>query len=62
MRESVRHSFIEGWRTKLPAWTEMVEGTRVLTLDRLRSLFPGASAHTEWMAGFPKSYAMYSNG
>jgi hypothetical protein len=60
--EHVRESFIERWRKSLPAWTEMVEGTRVLHLDHLRDLFPGASTYTEWMFGFPKSYAMYSVG
>jgi hypothetical protein len=60
--ERARRSFIERWREKLPDWTEMVESTRVLTLDRLRSLFPGSSAHTERLFGFPKSYAMYLNG
>lgn len=60
--EPVRRALIERWRKKLPAWTEMVGGTRVLTLERLRALFPGALASTEWMFGFPKSYTMYSSG
>lgn len=60
--ESLRHRILEGWRKKLPAWTEMVEGTRVLSFDYLQELFPGASSYTEWLAGFPKSYAMYSTG
>lgn len=60
--ENMRQAFLERWRKKLPAWTEMVEGTRVLTLDRVQSLFPGSSVYTEWAFGFPKSYAMYSNG
>jgi SAM-dependent methyltransferase len=57
--ERLRRSFIEQWRQKLPSWTEMVEDTRVLTLQRLQSLFPGSSVHTEWLLGFPKSYAVY---
>ncbi|MGB8330247.1 MAG: class I SAM-dependent methyltransferase [Polyangiales bacterium] len=60
--QPVRQAVIERWRKKLPEWTEMVDGTRVLTLKRLRSLFPGASTYTEWMFGFPKSYTIYSNG
>jgi SAM-dependent methyltransferase len=60
--ERGRRFFIERWRKKLPNWTEMIEGTRVLTLDHLRSMFPGSSVHAEWLFGFPKSYAMYSNG
>ena len=60
--ERVRKSVIERWRKSLPDWTEMVEGTRVLTVDYLRELFPEASVYTEWMFGFPKSYALYSVG
>ena len=60
--EPVRRGMIERWRAKLPEWTEMVDGTRVLTLDRLKGLFPGASVYTEWMLGFPKSHTMYSVG
>jgi SAM-dependent methyltransferase len=60
--EPLRAAFLERWRKKLPDWTEMVEGTRVLTLDRMKLLFPGGSVHNEWAFGFPKSYTIYSNG
>lgn len=39
-------------------WQQM-NSTRVLTLDRLKSLFPGASVYVESVSGFPKSYSMY---
>jgi SAM-dependent methyltransferase len=51
--------FIEGWRRKLPSWTEMVEGTRVLTKPDLRQLFPEATIRVERVVGIPKSYIAY---
>ncbi len=36
--------------------------TRVLTLNQLKSLFPEAQVHTEYVVGFPKSYSMYHLG
>lgn len=56
---SLRRYFIERWRLKLPGWTEMVEGTRVLTKSDLKRLFPGASIQVEFDAGIPKSYIAY---
>ena len=58
--ESVRTHFIRKWKEKLPAWTEMVEGTRVLSKERLRKLFPTARIRTERMLGIPKSYIVSS--
>lgn len=40
-------------------WKQMTE-TQVLSLSQLKSLFPGALVYTEYVAGFPKSYSMYS--
>jgi ubiquinone/menaquinone biosynthesis C-methylase UbiE len=37
---TVRRYFIERWRKKLPAWTQMVEETTVLTKADLQRLFP----------------------
>jgi SAM-dependent methyltransferase len=48
--------FISRWRRKLPSWTEMVEGTRVLDARELRNLFPNATLKTERFFGVPKSY------
>jgi hypothetical protein len=55
----LRQYFLEGWRKKLPAWTEMVEGTRVLTKADLERLFPEATILVETAFGIPKSYIAY---
>jgi hypothetical protein len=57
--ESLRQYFLKRWSAKLPGWTEMVAGTRVLTRQQLRRLFPDAEIHTERMFGIPKSYTAY---
>lgn len=57
--ESVRQRMIEGWRTKLPDWTEMVEETRVLSRARMQALFPDARIFVERLGGIPKSYSAY---
>ena len=57
---SLRDWFIGRWRPKLPAWTEMVEETRVLERNFIQELFPGAEIHTEKLLGIPKSYIAYS--
>lgn len=58
--QTVRERFIRRWRERLPAWTEMIEGTRVLSKARLRELFPGGRLRTERLFGFPKSYVICS--
>ena len=57
--ERVRRYFIERWRRKLPAWTEMVEETTVLDSAELRLLFPEATILVERYLGAPKSYVAY---
>ena len=57
--ESLRQFFIKRWKKKVPAWTEMVEGTTVLSKTELRELFPEATFITEWSMGFPKSYSVF---
>lgn len=57
--ERLRQYFIAGWRRKLPDWTEMIEGTRVLDLNQLQRLFPGSEIKTERLLGIPKSYIAY---
>jgi hypothetical protein len=57
--ESLRQYFLKRWSAKLPTWTEMVEGTRVLTKKQLKRLFPEAQIHTERILGIPKSYIAY---
>ena len=58
----LRQYFIERWRIKLPAWTEMVEGTRVLTKMDLKQLFPDATIRVEVVFGIPKSYIAHFSG
>jgi hypothetical protein len=55
----LRRAFLRSWRKKLPAWTTMVEETRVLSRRRLRELFPEARIRVEFAAGLPKSYCAY---
>jgi len=59
---SLRRYFIERWRRKLPAWTEMVEQTRVLTKSDLRRLFPESTILVETSFGVPKSYIAFFPG
>jgi hypothetical protein len=58
----LRRWFIRKWRLKLPAWTEMVEGTTVLSKAEMRTLFPEATIIVERLFGFPKSYVAYNVG
>ena len=55
----IRNRIIAGWRTKLPEWSEMVEGTTVITRRKLRDYFPDAKLITERVAGIPKSYTAF---
>jgi hypothetical protein len=59
---AVQSYMIERWRKKLPAWTEMVEETTVLTRRDLRRLFPEATIMVEKSFGLPKSYVAYFAG
>jgi hypothetical protein len=54
--EWLREHFKAGWREKLPEWTRMIDGTRVLSRKRLMELFPGATVRTERLMAFAKSY------
>jgi hypothetical protein len=51
--------FITRWRAKLPDWTEMIEGTTVVSRRELQALFPEAQVVVERFLGFPKSYVAY---
>jgi predicted SAM-dependent methyltransferase len=57
--KSVRSYFIGRWRKKLPAWTNMVEGTTVLTKLELQNYFPESRIIVERFLGIPKSYVSY---
>lgn len=52
--------FLRHWSKKLPAWTEMVSETTVITKKDLRKFFPKSSIITEWLI-FPKSLIAYSS-
>ncbi|MDY6941164.1 MAG: methyltransferase domain-containing protein [Cyanobacteriota bacterium] len=56
----LQQQWLDRWQRqgKKFKWQQMSH-TRVLTLDRLKSLFPGSSVYVESVAGFPKSYSMY---
>jgi len=60
--KGLRRRFLERWRRKLPAWTQMVEETAVLTYADLRRLFPEASILIERSFGISKSYVAYFIG
>lgn len=54
--EPVKARFMTGWREKLPAWTEMIEGTTVIPKAEMARMFPTSTILTERVAGWPKSY------
>lgn len=58
----LRHYFIERWRKKIPAWTNMVAETTILNKADLRKLFPEATIWIERKFCLPKSYAAYFVG
>ena len=57
--ERVRAAVIRRWEKKLPAWTDMVKGTRVLSRRNMTAFFSDATVVTEWKFLFPKSYIAY---
>ena len=60
--QSLRDYFVRAWRAKLPAWTEMVEGTTFITTEELRRSLPGCVITRELFIGLPKSTIAYSKG
>ena len=50
---------IRRWKKKLPVWTEMIEGTTVISRRSLSTMFPDAEIWTERFLGWPKSYAAF---
>jgi hypothetical protein len=57
--QAIRTLFLTRWRKKLPAWTEMVESTTVVSAGELHKLFPRGRIIYEWFF-FPKSLIVYS--
>lgn len=58
--EFIRKAILRRWKKKLPAWTEMIEHTTVISTSELKALFPESKVRLEWMI-FPKSLIAYSN-
>lgn len=57
---SARMKLMDRWENKLPAWTAMIRGTRLITEEHMKSLFPDASVYYEKKLGlFEKSYSFY---
>jgi hypothetical protein len=56
---SVRGWMMRRWKCRVPAWSEMVEGTRVLTRQRMQDLFPNGRCYVERLYGLEKSCAYY---
>jgi 2-polyprenyl-3-methyl-5-hydroxy-6-metoxy-1,4-benzoquinol methylase len=59
--QKLRDFFIERWRRKLPAWTEMVEGTTYVTKGELQKLFPQSTGITEKVLLVPKSNTVFQS-
>jgi hypothetical protein len=57
-----RQFLIRRWRKRVPAWTDMVAGSRVLSKADLRRLFPEATILTEKVFGISKSYVAFARG
>ncbi len=57
--EAVRTSLKNRWRQRMPTWTEMIDGTRVISQEAMRGLFPRSEVYIERRFGFEKSYAFY---
>lgn len=58
--EAMRQRILDRWRRQgLPDWTDMVEGTDIVSRRELETLFPDGTVMTERVMGIPKSYALY---
>jgi SAM-dependent methyltransferase len=54
--EVVRRRLKRKWHEKLPAWTEMIEGTDIVEQQELEAIFPQAHILKERLMGIVKSY------
>ncbi|MGP0065789.1 MAG: class I SAM-dependent methyltransferase [Isosphaeraceae bacterium] len=57
--EKMRQRMLQRWHRRMPAWTEMIMETRVLSRKRMESLFPDAEVYIERKLGLEKSYSFY---
>ena len=56
----MKRRIINGWRKKLPEWTEMIEGTTVVMRKEIETLYPDSKIWVERVVGIPKSYVAHS--
>jgi Methyltransferase domain len=54
--EWLKQYFHRQWKRRIPAWNQMILGTRFLDKNHFEKLFPGCNFETERIASFPKSY------
>ncbi|MBA4797085.1 MAG: methyltransferase domain-containing protein [Rhizobiales bacterium] len=59
--ERLRRAFIARWKKKLPEWTEMIEGTDIVSREELQHLFPDGKIIVERFMGLRKSYIVFRN-
>ncbi|MBA2127416.1 class I SAM-dependent methyltransferase [Hyphomicrobium methylovorum] len=57
--EALREKYLRRWKEKMPEWTEMVAGTRVIEKRSLITMFPDAKIFVERSLGIVKSYTVY---
>jgi hypothetical protein len=57
--EFARQNLHKSWEKELPVWTEMIRGTRLLTRNRMRELFPDGNFYIERKLLLEKSYSAY---
>ncbi len=60
--KALRSYFLRRWEKKLPAWTEMVATTSVVSASELRDILPGCKTKYQWLLVVPKSLVAYSIG
>lgn len=57
--ETLKIFFKKRWLKKLPAWTEMIEGTTVVSVNELKNIFPNSKIYKEYFIFFLKSNSAY---
>ncbi len=55
----VRAHLLNRWERKLPAWTQMIRGTTVVSRGEMQQMFPTSQIFVEDKFGLEKSYAFY---
>jgi len=57
--EFAREALVARWEKKLPAWTEFIRGTCVVSRAEMQELFPRSELYLERKLLLEKSYAVY---